>query len=254
MGFTMTEDWVHTYYGSQDSNQVQQAIGWLKRYGTDVPPDKYEEWGHWKHLVEYQVNTPDIVNQVFEKVRSQHVFTSELEAHAFINTLRVPMAASAYKEALEIVNPFSILELGVGGDSAISTSVFLSFLEKQPHRQMVSVDVNPLGMTWRRYSGVPFWSFVQEDSIFLLNNWTLPVDMVFIDTIHSYSHTKEELRLAESITDSILLDDATFEGNGFDPEPGGVKRAIEEWVPTNGCKWDKTFYGCGTVCLLEKRS
>lgn len=273
--FELTREWLSKYYGSHGTDQKAQAINWLRTYGMAVPSDKLEEWADWKHLIEYQVNTNDIVDQCIGKIGSR--FKSELEAHAWVNWLRVPAAFGAYQTVLDYLGPIrSIIELGVGGDSAISTSCFLNHLEVDREAKlnyfsdggisplskwtyddgpvMMSVDRNPLGMTAARYGNVPFWNFFQADSLDFLTKCIqerVRVDMVFIDTIHSYEHTLKELDLAYQLTDYMLMDDATFEGNDFDEKPGGVKRALEEWM-RDAANWERTDYADGTVCLLQK--
>ncbi len=238
--FTMTELWLIEFYGSSSQVEVESTVKWLNQYGIDVPEDAIDLWSQFRHLSEYQVNTLDIVMQCLERVGN--IFRSELAAHAWVNSLRVPGASEVYKIALGRIKPKSILELGVGGDSAISTSIFLDYLEQQEGGLLVSVDRNPLGMTEHRYKKYaqrrddvghpPLWTFIQADSVVTLND-TFKIgvrfDMVFIDTIHSYTHTYKELDIAQNITDSILMDDCGFEGNDFDDVPGGVKEAIRDW-------------------------
>ena len=78
--------------------------------------------------------------------------------------------------------------------------------------------------------------------------------MVFIDTIHSYLHTLEEIRLSSKLTVNILLDDANFVGNDFDIEPGGVKRAIKEWLmERDGLDWNRTDWWDGHTTLLSHK-
>ena len=109
-------------------------------------------------------------------------------------------------------------------------------------------------MTAFRYRDVEFWKFFQDDSVSFLKNcleWIKRADLIFIDTIHSYEHTMEELRYSCRLSDNILLDDATFEGNDFDDEPGGVKKAIEDWI-YQFPEWKRSDYGNGTVCFITK--
>ena len=250
--FKVTQDWLHNYYGSKNEEQYAQCKAWLQRFGKDVPEDKLDDWARWKHLSEYQTNTNDIVERCLAMVGQE--YRSQLEAHKLINLMRVPIA-KYYIAALDEVKPKTILELGVGGDSAISTAIFLSFLEEQGEAvKMISVDYNPLGSTWVRYCKVPFWEFLQEDSINVLNRfmgrW---FDMVFIDTIHSYEQTKREMELASLITDNILMDDIHFTGNEFDKLPGGVKRAWEEWQEKE-TDWDAKTFDTGKIGLLTREN
>jgi len=253
MSFVMSNNWLTEYYGSKQ-NQVEQTKQWLLKYGKDVPPSKIDEWSLYKHLSEYQVNTPDIVPQALNTIGK--IFKSELQAHRFINLMRVPLAVS-YEKALDIVEPKTILELGVGGDSAISTAIFLAYLERwkedSVEYHLLSVDRNPLDTTLRRYMMVSFWNFIQGDSIDILKielSMGRSYHMVFIDTIHSYEHTMEELKNAKLLTKYILLDDATFEGNSFDEKKGGVKKAISDFMQEDNHA-EKIDLGNPGVCLLH---
>jgi predicted O-methyltransferase YrrM len=250
MSFKITRSWLQEYYGSLPE-QVEQTRSWLNRYGKNVPPDRLDEWSQFKHLAEYQVNTNDIVDRCLGMV--SYDFETELEAHRRINLLRVPLASS-YEEALKIVKPKLILELGVGGDSAISTAIFLRHVEGIKG-QLDSVDINPLGMTWKRYN--PFsdiWTFTQADSMMILSMCAdkgIRYDMVFIDTSHSYAPTVAEMLFASKVTDFMLMDDASFEGNEGDWEQGGVKRAVKEWCEIYH-NWKRTDLWGDSVTLLTK--
>lgn len=259
----MTEVWLREFYGSKNQTEIESTVNWLKKYGIDVPEDVIDLWSHFRHLSEYQVNTLDIVPQCLGCVGN--TFRSELAAHAWVNSLRVPGASEAYKLALDIVKPRVVLELGVGGDSAISTAVFLSYLEQKEGGFLVSIDRNPLGATWKRYCNytlprgkeVPIlWTFIQDDSIKVLDHVKiksgLSFDMVFVDTIHSYTQTTKELDIAQYITNAMLMDDCGFEGNDFDDQPGGVKRAIDEWHKKNS-NWNYEEFKGRNVGLFTRK-
>ena len=250
--FKMTLEWLRHNYGSDSPQQVADAEAWLKKYGKDVDPNLISNWAQWKHLIEYQPNTPDIIPQTMRMMNEG--FETELDAHMFVNLLRVPLAYS-YFEACEYVLPRMILEVGVGGDSAISTSVFLRAVERNSGF-LWSVDLNPLGKTWVRYGKYTqepcYWNFQQRDSVTYLTELYAQgrvFDLIFIDSSHTYMDTIEELTIAKKMTRNILMDDATFTGNDFDLLPGGVKRAIEVFQFRNE-KWIKREYWNGGVVLL----
>ena len=252
--FKLTYEWLHKYYGSHTPQQEFFARKWLDDYGTNVTPEKKEIWGRWKDLTEYQANTEDIVDQCLSWIGDE--FESELEAHRNVNILRVPLAMS-YEEAFAgFETPVKrILELGTGGDSGISTSIFLYYLEQNKGKEMLSIDRNPLGRTWERYKDVPFWSFRQDDSVNVLHHMVdsnIKWDLVFIDTDHSYTTTKKEMELASQITDIMLLDDANFPGNATDPEPGGVDKARQEFVFNHGNWEEKMFHGTAVSLITKK--
>lgn len=248
--FTMTKAWLRKMYGSANPNEIIQARKWLQQYGQQVDPKDLDEWSKWRHLIEYQVNTLDIVPQALARVDTE--FGSELQAHRFLNLMRVPQAIH-YEDALNDVKPTSVLELGVGGDSAISTALFLAYLEGVQGGHLTSIERNPLGATWTRYQYISHWTFIMMDSVkFLTEANHRRFDMIFIDTIHSYTHTMKELELSCKMTDAILCDDITFAGNADDPEPGGVKRAWEEWTEANP-NWDAIVLH-SNIGLLKKRA
>jgi len=250
--FLLTEEWLRANYGSPTPQEVEQARNWLLKYGQNVPPEKLGKWSEFRHLAEYQVNTNEIVEIALAAVGAS--FASELEAHMFLNRMRVPLAKS-YWDVCEKVKPKLILELGVGGDSAISTAHFLRWVEMLGG-QLDSVDINPLSMTWFRYEKFrEFWTFTQADSLKILSaayDNNRRYDLVFIDASHSYAPTLAEIEFASRITDYILMDDAMFEGNENDAEQGGVKRAIAEWVASHP-DWEKIDYWQGAVALIQKK-
>ena len=270
----LTKEWLFENYGSRKEGQKEQTKEWLLKYGKDVPPHKLDEWANWKHLSEYQVNTNDIVDKCLDMIGKK--YPSELYVHRLVNLLRVPYGF-AYDNIVREYKPKNILELGVGGDSAISTAIFLAWIEEsirsgrwlRPQElradvwgegdggaRVCSVDRNPLDTTWLRYNKYPFWQFIQGDSVNVLNDFAekdVWWEMIFIDTIHSYTHTIKELDAASKITNLILCDDATFPGNDFDPEPGGVKKAIEEWLKKNQ-DWEFfVCFGYDSVGFLKRK-
>ena len=252
--FKMTLEWLKEYYGSE-SNQEEQAEKWMIQYASGfITPKQRSEWKIWKHLIEYSPNTNDIVQQCLDKITGAFEFGSELQAHRFVNMLRVPLSAS-YEQALEIVKPRSILELGIGGDSGISTSVFLAYVEKVGGK-LFSIDLNLLGYTGKRYEKYlgSLWEFKYDDSVFFLSGLKVKgkrFDMIFIDTSHTYEHTMNEMNIANQLTDFMLMDDATFEGNEGDKIPGGVKKAIADWLANNE-GWISQGFWNGCTVLISK--
>ena len=127
-----------------------------------------------------------------------------------------------------------------------------AYLEGVKDGHLTSVERNPLGSTWTRYGHVSHWNFVQMDSVkFLEQHQAARFGMIFIDTIHSYKQTSMEIELSSMMTDAILCDDIQFEGNQDDKEPGGVKRAWEEWTRRN-VRWEPIILN-SNVGLLRKR-
>lgn len=255
--FEVTREWLMFNYGSQP-NQVETTRQWLDQYGKAVDGNALREWANWKHLAEYQPNTPDIVPKALAMIGQ--TYNSELEAHRLINMMRVPLSES-YEDALAFIfakkgQCKDIIELGVGGDSAISTSIFLRWAETF-NGHLTSVEKNPLGRTWDRYGKYEgsLWTFIQDDSMNALNAFRdgkIKPDVIFIDTSHTYVNTIAEIALASQFCDYLLMDDALFEGNEGDAEPGGVKRAIEEWNKKKN--WIKEEFWNGSTVLFYKNN
>lgn len=268
MSFVMTEEWLRLYYGSRGP-QVAETTRWLQENGVlerhagkrTFPEAKIPLYAQYKHLSEYQPNCYDIVERCLARVGYE--FESELWAHRWVNIQRFNVHADSYVLALEEVQPKTILELGVGGDSAISTAVFLAHIEKVGGH-MISVDCNPLGMTWERYGKYPFWTFIQrksEDVIREFSGQGKRFDMVFIDTMPTYSQTKIEMEVCHRMSDNLLLDDASRLGEEHDNE-GGKILAKEQFIEANP-DWELVEYGpftkatrdydVGNVALVRKK-
>jgi hypothetical protein len=190
-------------------------------------------------------------------------FESELWAHRWVNIERFSGHADSYVEILDLVQPKTILELGVGGDSAISTAVFLAHIEKVGGA-MLSVDYHRLDMTWVRYGKYPFWTFVQATSEKILQecmNQSKRFDMIFVDTMPTYKQTKIEMEIGHRLSDNLLLDDASRIGEEHDNE-GGKVLAKEEFLEQHK-DWEMLEYppftkatrdyDVGDVALVRKK-
>ncbi len=251
--FEVTREWLFINYGSSGVGQKEQTKKWLIQYGINVPPELLDQWSDWKHLSEYQVNTHAIVPLCLWMIGKK--YSSELAAHKLINNLRYAPGIG-YSEAVRYVGPATILELGTGGDSAISTAMFLHGIEEKEGRQMISIDRNPLGSTFVRYGKFDFWNFVQSDSVEYLRKCIMEnkrFDMVFIDSIHTYLHTAKEMELSSQITNCILLDDINDPKDTENPkDKGGVVRAVKEWRE-NERGWNYIEVSAWVGMFLKKR-
>ncbi len=230
---------------------------WLRTYyGEDL-----------EELTIYDQNTPGLVEKAREVAEAGG--PTEIALHAAICLMRIPQA-HCILPALEQVMPHEIVELGVGGNMGASTAVFLQYCEA--HGAMLwSCDRNPSAMTGTRFASWEggIWHFYQMDSVEFLQSGLIPPKpgLIFIDTIHSYDHTGLELLVAETMTDAILLDDAEYPGfrDGIDgkledlspmdkedhgsSEPGGVKRALAEFLDTHD-NWNREDVGHPNVALI----
>lgn len=238
--FKLTEEWLHQQYGSRN-HEVATTNAWLRKHGKNVPEERMHIWEKYKHLSEYQPNNHDIVDICLDKCGSE--FESELQAHKFINIQRYPQRGYDYEFICNEIAPKTILELGVGGDSAISTSIFLAHIE-EVGGEMVSVDINPLGTTWMRYGKYPFWKFIKNTSkevMQLLNNEWRKFDMIFIDTKPTYYETSHELALGCQMTTNMVIDDPYAIAPEWDDLIGKLG-AWREFVEKNS-DWDVSHYG-----------
>jgi predicted O-methyltransferase YrrM len=236
-------------------------------------PDDPEQWlrtyygADLAELTIYDQNTPGLVEKSRE-VAANGALT-EISLHAEICLMRIPQAQYILP-ALEMVWPKQIIECGVGGNMGASTAVFLEYCERYEGK-LWSCDRNDPSLTGRRFEGWrdQLWYFYQMDSVEFLCSTLSPdePDLIFIDTIHSYDHTMKELAVARAMTDAILMDDAEYPGfiDGVDgnladlspmdradhgsSEPGGVKRAIKEFLATED-EWQRIDVGHPNVALL----
>src|SRR3989442_265699 len=87
------------------------------------------------------------------------------------------------------------LELGTrDGDSTIA----LLLAAREIGGTLTSVDLEPCPIATARVDGAglrDLWTFVQQDDLGL--DWDRPIDHLFVDTSHRYSHTIDELRKYE---------------------------------------------------------
>ena len=102
------------------------------------------------------------------------------------------------------------LELGTrDGDSTIA----LLLAAREIGGTLTSVDLEPCPIATARVDGAglrDLWTFVQQDDLGL--DWDRPIDHLFVDTSHRYSHTIDELRKYEPFVVSggvISLHDTT---------------------------------------------
>ena len=202
-----------------------------KQYSESHHERIYLDVGLWPDTKDYEQNSPGIIEKVHDL--SLRGYRSEIEQSFWINVLRVPICVS-YLAACAKVRPRTILELGTGGNSAHSTGMFIYWLWTEAYstvevlRKLVSVDRHPLSHVWPRYRNYPFWSFIQGDSISvmekLINNEIY--DLIIIDRNKPKDKTpKPEPRTAGK-TGSIITD-VTQNNPNQKPGPKGKKTKAE---------------------------
>jgi predicted O-methyltransferase YrrM len=146
-----------------------------------------------------------------------------------------------------------LVELGVR--SGNSTCALLAGLEKGGHGELWSVDIAepdvPAG--WRE---LPFWHLlVADDMSAAAQEWLPPVvDLLFIDTSHTYEQTYRELftyvpRL--KVDGVVLLHDTQWSSPDIAlPQPTGpVAEALAEYCRFTGLRWTNVpgRYGMGVI-------
>jgi predicted O-methyltransferase YrrM len=146
-----------------------------------------------------------------------------------------------------------VIELGVrGGDS---TAAFLAAAEEQGG-EVWSVDIaDPrVPAEWR---DLPFWYLTVGDDLEIADGLPDQVDIVFIDTSHTYEQTKKELELyVEKVKPGglIVLHDTELERPEASPasDPAfPVAQAIREFAEPRGLivEWVEGCYGLGIVTV-----
>jgi hypothetical protein len=223
---------------------------WLRKfYGENL-----------EEITVYERNTENVLEKAMEAAKRE--YEHELALHQQIGFLRVPVELN-YCPALCMVWPRTILELGVGGNMAVSTAIFLHWAWRVGGH-LVSCDRTPQPIARARFGEhIPdLWELQEMDSVQYLESQPQPVDMIFIDTIHTYDHTIKELDLCAGRTDAMLLDDATYTGweigvhgekedlspldaeNILNTEPGGVKAAMADWLAADAnSDWERVDLG-----------
>ena len=118
-----------------------------------------------------------------------------------------------------------ILELGCGPGG--SGEAFLKAIGGGGH--LWSIDIQPCLAAHKRLKEFDSnWTFIQSDS--LLVEWDKKVDLLYIDSDHSYSHVIYELDMFSPYTRYwILLHDTNI--------CPGVNEAIEEFLSTSENQW-----------------
>jgi len=131
--------------------------------------------------------------------------------------------------------------------------------------QLISVDIRD---TPFRAGGAPagHWQFVKSDVLLFLDQWSGPMDFVFIDDWHSYAHVKVELELIANYVSPlsvILLHDTMYYNYQpyYHSEPdlprddqwgeGGPYRAVAELDPVKW-EWATLPWGHGLTLLRRK--
>lgn len=146
-----------------------------------------------------------------------------------------------------------VIELGVR--SGNSTAAFLAAVEKHGgHVWSVDIAWPHVPDTW---GDSDLWDFVMGDD--LLVDWMLPseVDVIFIDTSHTFAQTWQELDLyAAKLRPGgvFLMHDTELErpdASPHDDPPYPVRAAVDQWACVNG--WKAEFHaGCHGLGVIHR--
>ncbi len=119
----------------------------------------------------------------------------------------------------------AILELGVR--QGYSTSAFLAAAEKaQGH--LWSIDVNDPEVP-AHWLDSALWTFIKGDDV-VVPFWVPAIDVLFVDTIHTYAHTLAELnRFVPMVKPggTVLLHDTVYSMEGEEGYP-----VAGHWTPS----------------------
>lgn len=152
-----------------------------------------------------------------------------------------------------------VIELGVrGGDS---TTAFLSAVQHHGgHVWSCDVNAPQFLSAWQEVAGDQ-WTFVWGDDLERAHTAPRGVDVLFIDTSHTYEQTKAELALYTPKVRPggvVLLHDTELKSPADSPPsdpPFPVRVAVEEYAEAQGWKLE-LIAGCnglGVLHVPEKR-
>lgn len=144
-----------------------------------------------------------------------------------------------------------VIELGVR--SGNSTSAFLA-AQEVAGGQLWSVDIEPayVPAEWLETG----WTFIQGDDLAVVDQLPDDVDVVFIDTVHTYTHTLAELMVySDKVRPGgvIVCHDTELDHAPSDPGPPAypVAAAIQEWTAMAG--WEVDWHsGCYGLAVIHK--
>jgi cephalosporin hydroxylase len=161
-----------------------------------------------------------------------------------------------YQEVADRTEP-QVIELGVRAGN--STAAFLAAIEKVGGH-LWSVDPMPM-MVPPAWFEAPFWTPRRADDLRIVDELPNDVDIVFVDTLHTYDQTLAELiAYVPKVKPGgvVLLHDTELPHPEADPTCAAfpVRRAIEHYL--TGKPWECEFrsgcYGLGVIRMVEVTS
>jgi len=138
----------------------------------------------------------------------------------------------------------TILELGV--EYGVTTRAFLLACRDFGAR-LTSIDVEPPKFPIEVLGELKdYWEFIQGNDLEV--EWDREVDLIFIDTIHTYDHLKAELEKYHKYARLIVLHDTT--------EPRwlakGYLKALKDFL-RNHTQWEEIYLGTKHGLTLLRR-
>lgn len=205
---------------------LKKAVGDDEAYLFPVEGERHDHYGHthdyrqWRLLMEREmIDVPYAAPTACDELRQRFLdaCAGPSDIHQHLTVMRDTAR-----------NCRHITELGVGGGNST-----LAWLLVQPD-ELVLVDICDQAVVHdiRRLCGRTKVTFFKADSVKI----DLPeTDLLFIDSRHTYTHLKEELRLHNSKArrNIVLHDTTTFGGTGEDNCSPGLWAAVEEFLGHN---------------------
>jgi predicted O-methyltransferase YrrM len=149
----------------------------------------------------------------------------------------------------------AMAELGVREGN--STCALLAAIEISGSGQLHSVDIAPPAVP-QSWQDLPYWHFLQADDLSRAARAHIPerLDLLFIDTSHSYDHTLAELAVyAPRVRPGgvICCHDTHWAPGDIElaAPAGPVAQALDTWCRMKRLEWENRpgSYGMGVIWL-----
>ena len=141
-----------------------------------------------------------------------------------------------YKRAIE-AKAKVVVELGTQiGQS--TRALLKATIENGGHMHSIELNPNTLFGVGKamKAAGVDmsFWTAMPGDDLEVAKTWTIHIDLLFIDTSHTYENTLKELEVYSKFVvphGIIIMHDTWIDRTA--PEQYPVRRAVEDWLKNN---------------------
>lgn len=157
----------------------------------------------------------------------------------------------------------SVMELGVRGMTSTWGVLMGLFHNERRGKRYIGVDLRyPSGVTWKKFEKVCLESHI--DCVFLAQNDMMvvpsdvgPIDVLFIDALHTYCHVLYELTTFQHIVHKYIAlhdtsdpwgrADESYYGDyseyptSFDKSKKGVFTAVEDFLEKHSSDWEMKY-------------